>query len=203
MNSSPLTPLDLSLALILGAIASTLCLALLGVVFSALFEAVRGGSVHGKLRKAGRRILRADELIEQKRFVEAVKELQKGIIFEAADRALIQALREHHQNILSRCLLISEETSSRVPNLAEVERLFLERAELQILEVKAREAFHKLRSRREQAGKDMPTWSKGDYEKRIEEIRRELGKNSVRLQSELAKLFSSALALQAAEIIYH
>ena len=93
--------------------------------------------------------------------------------------------------------------NSRAKNIADVERLFMERNELMSLYMKARESYHNLRFRREKAGKNIPDWSKSDFEKRITEIKKELKRNESALQEALDQLFEALATPGEENIVYH
>lgn len=163
-----------------------------------------GSRMFGRHRKAVSRLRRVDALIAENRCQDALKQLRRAVVFEVSSGPEgVHAVREHHQNFLSRCLLLAEEMGSRAENIAEVERLFIERAELQKLHLKAVESFKSLKYRREQAGKHVPTWSKADFEQRIGEIKSELSKNENNLQEALKKLFDSLGQPVTENIVYH
>jgi hypothetical protein len=140
-------------------------------------------------RRAVRRLTKADTLIEREQWAEAMRELEKAVVLDtAADRQLISLLQDHHQNVLSRFLLIAEENSCHPDNSPLLERLFIERNELLTLYAKADEAYRRLQSKRTQAGKELPSWSRTDFDKRSAEILEALRTNRMRLVEELSKL---------------
>jgi hypothetical protein len=158
----------------------------------------------GKLRKAAARVEKADALIADHKCQEALKQLRKAVVLDVlSTEERVQAIKEHHQNFLSRCLLLAEEMNSRAENIAEVERLFIERSELQMLLCRANESFTSLQNRREQAGKNVPSWSKTDFEQRIKDIRKELQRNETALSEALKKLYAALAQPVSENIVYH
>ncbi|MCB0322181.1 MAG: hypothetical protein KDD69_01375 [Bdellovibrionales bacterium] len=174
------------------------------LLIAPLFGLYQGGKGSGRHRKAAGRLKKVDALVAEHRCNEALKLLRRCTIFDLpkSDEG-IQRIREHHQNFLSRCLLIAEEFGSRAENIAEVERLFIERAELQKLLLRADESFRSLKFRREQAGKHIPSWSKTDFEQRIKEIKSELKRNDMALANALKKLYDSLSRPAVENIVYH
>lgn len=170
-----------------------------------LFRSVNGKKYSNRLRRAGEKITVSDDLFAAKKYVEAIRALRKAPFFELFEQPeLVDVVREHHQNILSRCVLIAEELHTHAENLPDVERLILERSELQSLFVRASETFSSLRNRRERAGKDIPLWSKTDFEKRIADIRKELEANREALSWAFDKLFDSIeTSRREGDIVYH
>ncbi len=146
-----------------------------------------------------------DELLAQKKPILALKVLKNSAYLETIYKAeLLELIKEHHQNILSRSLIIAEELNTRADNLATVEYLFQEQVELQKLFLKAFESYNNLTNRRENSGKIIPQWTKDDYEKRLLEIQEELNKCKSSLRKNLEDLFKS-LELNPSDnnITYH
>ena len=168
------------------------------------------GSLQGrkdtkKFRRAAEKIVEADNSITEGQFPEALKILRSAPLFDIFENPeIIELVREHHQNILSRCVLIAEELQTRPEGLADVERLVLERTELQTLYSRAADSYSSLRNRREKAGKEIPSWSRSDFEKRITDIQSELEKNRLLLTAAFQTLFTSIEnSRRDGDIVYH
>ena len=158
----------------------------------------------GKLKKVASRLEKVDALLSQHKCLEAIKMMRKAYVVDIAKTPeRIALIKDHHQNFLSRCLLIAEEMGSRADNIAEVERLFIERNELLNLLQKASESYQNLKFRREQAGKNIPSWSQTDFEQRIKEIQKELTRNESELENALGTLFSALGTPTSENIVYH
>jgi len=169
-----------------------------------LFSTVRGSLSMLKLKKASRRLFAADALIEQREFLKAVYALKKAVVFDhSGDMNFLSAVRDHHQSLLSRCLVVAEESKGRPENLAVVERLFLERGKLHAKYSEALASFEKLSSKRRQSGKDLPKWTKADYRQRLSQTEAELEKNQKELEKSLDQLFSSILSSPQKGVVYH
>ena len=168
-------------------------------------RSIRNQREMSRYKRFAEKIPQVDILIEEKRFPDALKLLRQTPLLDVCSKSELQELiREHHQNILSRCLVISEELGTRPDNLAEVERLVLERGELELLYIRAQESFLSLKSRREKAGKEIPTWSKSDFDVRLAEIQKELENNRAVLAAAFEKLFRSIeSSRKEADIVYH
>ena len=190
---------------ILGITGFSITLYLLALLFRPVVRSAAGRQYSQRLRRAADKILQSDALFAGHQHLEALKALRKAPVYEIFDRSqFIDPVREHHQNILSRCVLIAEELQTRVDNLPEVERMVMERSELQSLYVRATESFASLKNRREKAGKEIPSWSKTDFDKRIKDIRKELEANRVALMAGFEKLFNSIESSRREEdIVYH
>lgn len=182
-------------------VISYLVWAVLGPIVSSL----QGRKDTRKFHRAAEKIVAADSHISDGQLVEAIKVLRQAPLLDIFERSeIIELVREHHQNILSRCVIIAEELQTRPENIAEVERLVLERTELQTLYVRAAESYSSLRNRREKAGKEIPHWSRSDFEQRLGEINTELEKNRVALTDAFQKLFSSIESSRRdGDIVYH
>jgi len=193
-----------TLALILGSFGAALAFALLFVLFRSVSREFFGTRDFLKFRKSLGRLRKFDELVELEKWAEAVKELEKGVVYDAlSSRQLVASIKEHHQNLLSRALQVAEHFSARADSVGAVERLFLERAELQLLTLKASDAFQRIQEKRTDAGKNLPKWSQSDYLKKIKEVNDQLGLNKVALQKELGNLFLEIQTPKKDEIVYH
>jgi hypothetical protein len=195
---------DVAVASLLAFVGAFLTVYLLSSLALPFLVWLRSTGQSMKLNRSFQKLAAADRLMDAKRPVEAAAELRRAVIIDNLVRStFLPLVREHHQNILSRCVVIAEEVGGRPDNLPLVERLFIQRAELQSLYNRARDAYAKLRTRRETAGKDIPSWSKGDYEKRAKDISAELEKNLRELESALDKLFTSITTPSREHIIIH
>lgn len=191
-------------AIFLASLAVTVLVCLCLLLFVPLYRLLRTGADSSRAHKAAAALGKVDQLIEKAQYPEALRQLRRNFVFDTPVSArTVEALKEHNQNLLSRCLVIAEEMSKRAPNIAEVEGLLLARSELQELFLKVNVSYHTLKSRRDQAGKKMPTWSKSDFEARIEEIRKELRQNEEMLKKELDLLFGFLSEDARENIIYH
>lgn len=196
--------LQYTFALVLGIFSAALAAILAFFVFRALVRSFLGTKDFLKFRRSLQRLRRFDELVEMDRWSEGVRELEKAVVYDAlSSRQLISSIKEHHQNLLSRTLQVAEHFSARGESVAEVERLFLERAELQLLYLKANEAFRRIQERRNEAGKELPRWSHADYSKRIRDVSAQLQLNRRSLEEHLGKLFQEIQTPRRDEIIYH
>ena len=181
-----------TLALILGSFGAALAFALLFILFRGVSRGFFGTRDFLKFRKSLVRLRKFDELVELEKWSEAVKELERGVVFDAlSSRQLVSSIKEHHQNLLSRALQVAEHFSARAENIGAVERLFLERAELQMLTIKANEAYQRIQDKRESVGKDLPKWSQSDYLRKIKEVNEQLSINKQELQKSLETKVSS------------
>ena len=156
------------------------------------------------LRKAGKRLLQIDKLFEEKKFFEAISLIEEAIIFTPGARSQdIARSKEHHQEILSRLLTLSDGLGSRLENIASIEKLFLERSEIQHMHLKASGSYKSFQKKRRDAGKDVPDWSKAEFEQRVSEVKKELEKNTKDLKEELRLAFDSLRAAKDKKVIYH
>lgn len=196
--------IEYMVALLFGSAGCALALGLIWVTVSAAVRAF-GRSQDGlRLKRISGKLEAADRLIEAEKWTEALKELERAILLDTGiDRDSIRKIRDHHQNVLSRCLVIAEELSVHPSNIADVERLFSERAELQTLYSKSVEAYQRVRSKRAQAGKQTPTWTRSDYDSRSKEISDQLRDNRKKLGEELSRFFSMIQSRRTDEIVYH
>ena len=199
-----MSPIYWLLVFVLFCLASTFGLYLLSLLLAPVYQLIQQGRSASRIHAASSKLKAVDELIARHRPQEALQSLRRSILFDrGVSPATVDALKEHHQNVLSRCLVIAEELGSRAENIADVEQLFLERTELQVLYLKANESYRGLRFRRERAGKGMPSWSTSEFEQRLSQIKEALTRNSDALASALDRLFTAVGEKGREEIVYH
>ena len=186
---------DLIIASILGAFGAAFAIYLTVLLAGPLIASAFGSRQILRLKRAAARLKNADKLIDSHNYAQAVAELKRGVLMDSSfPSSLLGSVRDHHQNLLSRCVTIAEEMNSRPATLPDVERLFLERIELQSLQNKAAAAYDKLKTRRQSAGKELPNWSQSDFSGRLQEIAKELEKNTADLDKSLRELFVEIVA---------
>lgn len=192
------------IALFLLGIGLAVLIGLTWVMMQPLLGGVRSRKGSSKIGRVRSRLDRVDSLISEQKPEEALRQLRKTVLLDAGlSETVLPKLKEHHQNVLSRCLVIAEEINSRAENIAEVEHLLMQRIELQYLLLRADQSYQKLKFRREKAGKDLPSWSKSDFEKRMKEIQGELRKNEREANDALQRLFESLASPSQDNIVYH
>lgn len=156
------------------------------------------------LSQAEKIITAVDKETNQNQLQKAARLLKKSIVYNQMNSPLSLArLRVHNQNILSRCLIISEEAYSRPSRLAEVEDLLAQRSELLELLFRVKESYNSVKFRRQSAGKNMLNWGKKDFETRRKQIFEELKTNSSKLKTTSKELFDSLLKPFGQDIVYH
>src|SRR5690606_22946215 len=78
----------------------------------------------------------------------------------------LSKIRTHHQEVLDRCLGITDKLNTRAINLGELEALFSERSELLHLFFKARFSYETLQDKRQNEGKPIPLWTQAEFDKK-------------------------------------
>ncbi len=195
---------DFFLLFVLTSLASVFVCYLGWLLFLPLRQLVKQVRTLSRIRSAAHRLVLVDSLLAQQKPLQALEALKKAVFTNSAtSAAAIEALKEHHQNILSRCLVISEELGARPENLAEVESLLLEHSELQVLLIRVTESYRGMKFRRQKEGKAMPKWSKNEFEQRIAQIRNEIARNSQSLDEALDVLFASLAQGPRETVTYH
>ncbi len=166
---------------------------------------ITGRSRSRSINKAALRIKKADDYIKNNELKKAALELQKAFLVDLfSSKEVIFKLKEHHQNALSRCLLIAEEQNSRIKNIAELERLLSGRIDLQLLLIRAKESLEQFQNKRKQKGQKTPAWSTKEFSSKINSIQEELNKNRSDLNKALKTLFQTLLAkTPKKDIVYH
>ncbi len=195
---------DYTIAVLLASFGVATIAVILWLVFGAVAPLFFGFAENYRIKAMIKSLEGIDALIASSNWNEVLKELPKAMIFIASSsKRYILVVRDHNQNLLSRCLIVSEEIATRADNIAAVEALFMERSELQVLHLKAKEAFARIQDRREQMGKDVPQWTRDDYQKKVRDIERELEKNLTQLKGELDKFFGALKSIPREGVTYH
>lgn len=200
-----MSPVDLSIAILIAGVGLgvlfVLCF-LLFLPFKHLLVLQRG---QGSLKRAAKLLPVVDQLLSKNRPLNAIPVLRRAVIYdELTSTGMIYAFQEHNQSILNRCLQIADELNSRTDNLPQVERLMNERAELLHLLVKAVNSYASIREKRGELGKEIPEWSRADFEQRIRQIREELRANFKNLSTAVEELFDSLTKAKKDEgVVYH
>ena len=152
--------------------------------------------------RAAKRLEKVEKLLNEDNFHASLEELRKAFIYNTLSTEQgLKALREHHENALSRCIAAAEQLGGRLENLAYVEKILNERAEILSLLNKALGSYQNLKARRE--GKKTPSWSKNEYQARIVQIKGELSRNQKLLDEELNKLFMFLKNRSQENIVFH
>ncbi|MCC6932733.1 MAG: hypothetical protein IT292_05720 [Deltaproteobacteria bacterium] len=143
------------------------------------------------LKKSTISLNKADHFLNLQDYDKAIHELKKAFFLtNPQDLEQINKIKQHHQNILSRIILLGEDSNCRFENISRLEHLLLERTELQNLLIKANSAFSEIRMRRSVNGKSLPKWGKQEYQEKIKLIETQLKNNKSNLESEIHKLSS-------------
>jgi len=120
-----------------------------------------------------------------------------------ASSEILSVLRSHHQDLLARCVELSERMNTRPSNIAQLESLFSERGDLLQLVFKARYSFETLMEKRGVEGKSIPLWTQAEFEKKEEEIREALCINKDKLKRELESFTSNLKNAPKGEALIH
>ena len=137
-------------------------------------------------RKSVSSLKNADRFLNIREHDKAIAELKKAFIFlNPHDIQQISQIREHHQNILTRIILLGDDGNCHFENISQLERLLLERTELQQLLLKADTAFGEIRARRTDGGKSLPKWGKQEFQVKIRQIEEQLTINRSELEKEI------------------
>ena len=194
--------------LIAGILLGALGVVILGFLCAVLFSSFRlwtwGAGDSFKYKRAAKRLENIDQLIERSSFSQALRELEKAFLLQKfSTREMVQTVREYHQGLLSRCLVVSEQLGGRLSNLPEVERLLDQLAEQQAMLLKTEEMYRRISSKRSNEGREMPSWSQNDFATRLAEMRSELVATRKALATAVTKLIKSAETPESTNVTYH
>lgn len=184
--------LTLTIATFLAISGLFVCLLLAKWIFAPLVEIWRGRQRGNQAKVQQSKMALVDEFIAKDEYPKALALLKTLPTLKLVSTPeAIEQFKEHHQNILTRALLLAEELNARLAPLPEVERLILERVDLLQLYVKAKEAFDSLKVKRQRAGKSLPSWSKDEFEQRLSQVKKELQQNEQLLSKSLGEMFDA------------
>lgn len=199
-----MSDLDFIFAFVLAGAGCFLLAVVLHPILNTLWISVAGRAQSGRIRKAAQKMESIDALIQEKNYRQALTQLEQAVVFDTPGSVPSAiALKEHYQNILSRCMLIAEEQSGHISNIAIIEQLIFERGELVQLFAKAAESFQRLSNKRGGSGKSLPSWTTAEYQERIKTIQEQLSENHKLLFSSLEKMFAELKTNRSDEILYH
>ena len=191
-------------ALLLLAVGVAVLGAFVALLVGAVRPALKRPKFSLRLKRAQAALARADASLTANDKRTAVSELSRAIITDSfSNRDLIQAVQEHNHGVLSRCVVVAEALGTHAENLGEVEQLLLENSELQLLKIKAHDAFQRIEAKRSQTKKPVPEWTKADFSRREREVDTALNQNRIRLTEALSRLFSSLESSENPGIVYH
>ena len=197
-------PVDFVVMFLLALCGVGLLLYLLWTIFFPLSLLFRGRPGSVRLARASRCVKSTDQLIEAKHFDLAIRELRRSLLVDVTGtEKLLRELKDHHQNILSRCIVIAEQLGGHLDTLPDVEKLLIERTQLLSLLESTHHAFHNVTEKRTRAGKALPAWSKEEYKNRAAQVKSELRRNLRELEAAYEKLFSSITTKEGTPIVYH
>ena len=140
-------------------------------------------------RRAVSALNKADQLVSSQDYEQALNELKKAFFFDSPhDVKQISQIKEHHQNILTRIVLLGEDCHCHFANIAQLEKLLLEHSELQFLLFRANGAYLEAQMRRTTSGKSLPHWGRKEYQDKIRQIETQLKLNRSHLEHEIKLL---------------
>ena len=191
-------------ALILIVISSTIIFFLTKILYTS-FRSLFAFNFFGKrLLKSFETLDQIDQIIKDRRYQEAIKEIRSVFILEDYPPAsVLYKVKDLHSEAISKIIVISDTLLSNISRLPEVDRLIAERIEIQVLYYRTKEAFDKMKDKRQTKGKQIPAWSKNDFDQRIASIQEEIKRNRKELERELSKLLTESITPKANETTIH
>lgn len=191
-------------ALILIVISSTIIFFLTKILYTS-FRSLFAFNFFGKrLLKSFETLDQIDQIIKDRRYQEAIKEIRSVFILEDyPPAAVLYKVKDLHSEAISKIIVISDTLLSNISRLPEVDRLIAERIEIQVLYYRTKEAFDKMKDKRQTKGKQIPAWSKNDFDQRIASIQEEIKRNRKELERELSKLLTESITPKVNETTIH
>jgi hypothetical protein len=190
------------IALFLAGVALAIAVILLYFILSPLFGAFNFSASFRRIKKSENKLKIVNSLIDSRDFDKALKNLKNAAMLEKVAPKFLMQAKSIHQEFLSCCLEISEAKNREITNLVKLEHLLMQRVELFGLLGKAEESYRSVKSRRKEAGKEVPAWSKSDFESKIVTVKEELDENLSKIKKELEILFNR-LEGNEETVVYH
>ena len=167
---------------------------------------VRAVPERWKFRKKKRLLVQADELLKNGEVQQAA-----GILLDAfyldqvkVDPSLIDQILNHHLDILSRVISVTEKHSRHLDDLPILEDLLHSRCQLMKGWFERIFAREKIRRKKAENGKSAPGWAAQEFSRQLDEIKDKLTTNRLSLLSRLKDLFGSLEKMRLeGEVTYH
>ncbi len=112
-------------------------------------------------------------------------------------------LRNHNQDFVTKCLMMTEKLNTPGHNVANLEIAFTERFELIALLFKAQVNRRVLEDKRSKEGNKLPAWSIIEMEKREQEISNSLDQNLDTIKREIKELSEIISSKSSDEMMIH
>jgi hypothetical protein len=112
-------------------------------------------------------------------------------------------LRNHNQDFVTKCLMMTEKLNTPGHNVANLEIAFTERFELIALLFKAQVNRRVLEDKRNKEGNKLPAWSILEMEKREQEISNSLDQNLDNIKREIKELSEIISSKSSDEMMIH
>lgn len=175
-------------------------------VLSAALGDIRGFGTRFVKKRRLKKLTKVDELIEKKLLMEASHLLRECFCIDkyivSSDEVKLNL--NYNLGVLGRLMVISDKSGQRLANLGIIEELFQSRAELAMKAFGIIETWEAIRTSRNQAGKNLPSWSSLEFKKRLEEVEDKLKTNEQTLIAQLKEAFLCIESAQPTEpITYH
>jgi hypothetical protein len=159
-----------------------------------------------KFRKKKRLLLQADELLKTGAVQQAASVLMDAFYLDQikVDPSLIDPILNHHLDILSRVISVTEKHSRHLENLPILEDLLHSRCQLMKAWFERTYAREKIRRKKAEDGKPAPGWAAQEFVRQLEDIKDKLTTNRRSLLSRLKDLFGSLEKMRLeGEVTYH
>ena len=200
--------LSLIVASLMGVAGFIMLAWLLAILFEPAKTLLDGIRAKSTFSRASKHLARATELMDKGEYKGAISELERSFVIAVQlAPAAISKIREHHQSILSRYLIIGEEleldSAGITSEVAQVEQLLLQRSELEMLSYRAKESYQRFVNKQSKVGKVTPKWSQEEYQEKILEIDKNLKENTSELRQSLRELFNKLTAPRERPVVYH
>jgi hypothetical protein len=187
-----------------------LSLGIIFVVFTLLIRSVVGDiralPERWKFRKKKRLLAQADELLKTGSLRQASSVLMDSFYLDQikVDPSLIDSTLNHHLDILSRVISVTEKHSGHLDDLPILEDLLHSRSQLMKGWFERIYAREKLRRKKAEDGRSAPGWAAQEFTRQLDEIKDRLTTNRLSLISRLKDLFGSLEKMRLeGEVTYH
>lgn len=156
------------------------------------------------LKQALKHFSVAEQLVDQQEFLKALGELEQAIfIRKESTPTMVQMSKNHHLTLITNCSVICEELSSDGQEIPLLESLLMQKAEVELLLIKAKENYLRSISGRQGGGKPVPAWGKAEYQKKLSEINANLNELLIELEQSFRTMFLGLRNSEKENITYH
>lgn len=194
-------------ALLFGLLGAVLLLMIVrGLLTPILGSSVKGLLSRWRINKKIKQLAKIDKAIQLKSLDQALDMLKEAFYLEQVkiDKRFVAYVHNHNVSVLGRVVTVAEKRGGHMHNLALVEGLFQSRRELMESYLETLDVKKAVARKRKEQGKDIPNWSSGGFQEKLDEIRDNIFTNKRSIKAQLQEAFKLLGTMHSQEeITYH